>query len=136
MLKTGGILFGGAAALAMLLPLEADAQQPRQSNMLQCSGTILHFTERGFAFECIDSRGTSSDIVVVNEAMFPGRVEFVVETLRDANARGSGAGRARGTLGLTIRHRPANPPAQAVCNQVARRFPAGSCVLAVDVAYR
>lgn len=136
MLKTGGILFAGAAALAMLAPVEASAQQTRQSNTLQCAGTVSHFTERGFAFECIDSRGTSSDIVVVTEGSFPGRVGFVVDTLREAKQRGSGAGRTRGTQGLSIRHRPANPAAQAICAQVERRFPAGACVVAVDIAYR
>lgn len=137
MLRAGGILFTGAAALAMLLPVEAEAQQPQRADTsMRCSGTVLHFAQRGFAFECIDSRGTVSDIVVVRDGPFPGRVEMVVDLLREANSRGQAAGRTRGTQGMWITPRPADAQAQAICGQITRRFPGGDCVIAVDIAYR
>ena len=139
MLKVSGLLPMGTAFAALLFP-QAGIAQSSGSNVpiLTCSKAILHFTPRGFAFECQTPRNDSNHIMVVRDENFPGRVDHVIEAIKELNARTSDSGRTRADTGLTVTYRRADTAAQAVCNAVRPRLSTASsrCLIAGDVAFR
>ena len=131
----------GAAAAAFTLPHHnASAQSPRTSTpSLVCSKAVLHFTPRGFAFECQSPRNDANHILVVRDGNFPGRVDHVIDVLKELNSRSTGAGRTRSNTGLEVTYRRADSDAQAVCNAIKPRLAGGgqqACFIAGDVSYR
>lgn len=134
---SGFLATGAAAAALSLMPSSVQAQQGRADTTLSCAGAVLHFTARGFAFECVDQRGEAKHIVVVRDDNFAGRRDHVIDVLRELNGRSStGTGRQRSIKGLWVSYRRADNSAQAICNSVVPRYTGGRCVIGGDIAFR
>ena len=140
MRKLAAILGVGVLATA-LVPLtpQANAQSSRAIQQVQCSRTVIHYTERGLAFECGDPRNETFFVFVVNAGQNYDRVESVISALREFNSRAStGAGRTRELRGLWVKYRGASAPARAICDDVWRQLAPSSaqCKVAVDIGFR
>ena len=139
MRKLAGILGVGvlAASLAPSVP-QAHAQSSRAIQEVQCSRTVLHFTERGFAFECGDRKNENFFIFVVNAGQGYDRVGEVVSALREFNSRTpTAAGRTRDMRGLWVKYRGGGGPAQAICQEIWQRMSSkAQCKIAVDIGFR
>lgn len=136
--KFSGFLALGAATAALLSPQHVTAQANTTTPVFTCAKAVLHFTQRGFAFECQTPRNVGNAILVVRDSNFPGRVDHVIDILKDLNTRNLGSGRTRGGLGLMVTYRRADSAAQAVCNAVHKRISLSDarCLIAGDVSYR
>ncbi len=138
MRKLAGVLGMGvmAATLAPLNPQAAQAQSNRAEPLVRCSMTVLHFTERGFAFECAGPRNENHYVFVVNPAQGYDRIEAVISAVKEHNTNPA-AGRARTTDGLWVKHRNAGANAQTICAEVRPRLSNNPrCLVAVDVSFR
>ena len=136
--KLGAIFTIGAAAAVLLSPQQAVAQANTTTPVLTCNKAVLHFTPRGFAFECQTPRNDKNAILVVRDDNFPGRVDHVIEVLKALNETNLGTGRTRGGQGLMVTYRRSDSAAQSVCSAVYKRITTtnGRCLIAGDVSYR
>ncbi|MEM6477043.1 MAG: hypothetical protein AAF687_12835 [Pseudomonadota bacterium] len=136
--KLGALFTIGAAAAVLLSPQQAVAQANTVTPVLICSKAVLHFTPRGFAFECQTQKSANNAILVVRDDNFPGRVDHVIDVLKAHNARNLGTGRARAGQGLAVSFRRADSAAQSVCSAVYKRITLsnGRCLIAADISYQ
>lgn len=138
MLRSSGLLTLGAAVAALTsLHQPAAAQQPRTANDLSCIGAVLHFTARGFAFECVEQNGNARFLLVVRDDNFNGRRDHVIDILRELNGRSSsGTARMRAGKGMWVSYRRPDGAAQSVCASVRTRYSDAKCMIAGDIAFR
>jgi len=136
-MMAGTLGMGFAAAASLSIPSATQAQSNRTEQQVQCSRTVLHYTERGFAFECADSRNENFFLFVVKPGQGYDRVSEVISILREHNTRAAPSGRTRTLNGLWVKYRNAGGPDKAICADVWRQFGSNAqCRAAVDVAFR
>ena len=136
-MTTGALGMGMAVAASLSIPSATQAQSNQVEQLVQCSRTVLHYTERGFAFDCGDTRNENFFIFVVKPGQGYDRVSEVISVLREHNTRTNPTGRTRTVRGLWDKYRNAGGPEQAICADIWRQLGSNApCRVAVDVGYR
>ncbi|MDA0820573.1 MAG: hypothetical protein O3C52_01235 [Proteobacteria bacterium] len=83
---------GIATAASLSIPSATQAQSNRTEQQVQCSRIVLHYTERGFTFECGDSRNENFFLFVVKPGQGYYRVSEVISVMRERNTRTAPSG--------------------------------------------
>ncbi|MEL7445365.1 MAG: hypothetical protein AAGK02_06070 [Pseudomonadota bacterium] len=117
-------------------PATTASAQSNTPAAVPCNKATLHYTDRGFAFECSDHRNETKYLFVVRNGQFAERVTMVENVLRELNSRQQGSGRTRGGTGLFVSFRAPDQQATNTCNRVRQKNPNAECKLATDIVFR